>query len=127
MRDDEIAEVRQRLVELVRGNGWESLFEPMSTPSDIKVRDEGARQEIARLVGGLLDLVDMLPRLEDSIAHNVPGIRMIKFAVDDEATIDDRALVLPVIEKGSLNPAYDRYASLRQTLQILRAEVETID
>lgn len=121
MRDDEIVEVHQTLIDIIRRRGLESLFEPISTPFDVATTGSGSRTEIRRLVEGLIGLMELLPRLESSIAANEPDIGVVVFEVDPTQS-DDRVLGLPKIERGSENIGFDRYRDLRQT-QIGRAHV----
>ncbi len=126
MQDDEVADLRQEVISIVRENGWESLFGPISTPADVGAAAAKSRQEVRRLIDGLTKLVEMLPSLERSIAFGEQDVKVIAFETDGSEPSDDRALVLPKIEREAIAGQRD-YGQLRETLRALRLEIEAYD
>jgi hypothetical protein len=124
LKDDEVAEVRQALINMIREVGWEGFFEPTSTPFDIAGTTSDARDECLRLVEGLTALIEMLPELEKSIAGNEKDVESVVFELDP-LIADDRVLSLPKIDRRMISIHANQSGVLRQTLQTLRADLET--
>lgn len=109
---------------MIREVGWEGFFEPTSTPFDVAATTSNPRTECLRLVEGLTALIEMLPELEKSIAGNEEDVESVVFELDP-LIADDRVLSLPKIDPRTISIHADQSGVLRQTLQALRAELET--
>ncbi|NGP16523.1 hypothetical protein [Devosia aurantiaca] len=120
MTDEEVVEVYEKLVAIIRHYGWDQYFEPFP-PTDALERTTVSRAQVLELIDRLGRLVDLVPLLEEAIT-STGDIKSVVF--ESEANEDAEPVAGPRVERNA-RAANARVEGMRGALVELRAQVET--